>query len=233
MKKTKNKQKPLLIALFLFFTMMLLQTTTQSVWVNPGTTFNCENEYYSTTIPVNFTNITISDTWISFNSIGFNITSTSIIYINISNITDNPSTTIDNETVISFNTSTTNLNVTFNISGLKNTHNYIVYNATSNETIISSADGTIQWIHNLTSNYVFIITDGEAAPAGPAPPATPDDFTERITQLAIPVIIAATLIIMLLAMLYAGGLTAETFTIWLILFIIAMITIFTIFGISI
>jgi hypothetical protein len=57
--------------------------------------------------------------------------------------------------------------------------------------------------------------------------------TTNIVEIAIPAIIALTLIVVLLAMLYTGTLTIESFVTWLILFFIAMIAIFTIFGISI
>jgi hypothetical protein len=64
-------------------------------------------------------------------------------------------------------------------------------------------------------------------------PSYDSPATTNIIGIAIPVIISLTLIVMLLAMLYTGTLTVETFVTWLILFIIAMIAIFTIYGISI
>jgi hypothetical protein len=53
--------------------------------------FVCDNEYYSVTIPLIFDIITISDHWLSFNGLGFNVTYAGArVYNNISSIVSDP-----------------------------------------------------------------------------------------------------------------------------------------------
>ena len=72
----------MLIILFLSLATAYLPINTVSalVW-GAGVTFNCDNEYYTTTVPITVGNLTIDTHWISVNGMGFNATSAVTVYI--------------------------------------------------------------------------------------------------------------------------------------------------------
>ena len=97
------------------------------------------------------------------------------------------------------------------------------YSTTYSWTIMAVDNGS----HIPVSRTYYFTT--MAAPYGTGPGAA----SETIIVYIMPTIIAVALIMVLLVMLYSGALTVESFVMWLILFLIAMIAIFVIYGITI
>jgi hypothetical protein len=196
----------------------------------PGITWTVDNETYGISVPMSFDNWTLGAHWIRFNGLGFNITSTNPIYLNFSYFNNQPRTTIPGETVYTYTMTCAAGTTWFNISGLKPSYQYKYKLDGGDYTNINTdATGLLSYSYNAWSTHTYGLYDRL--------PSTPVEYnneaTDSIMNIAIPAILAITLIVVLLAILYAGALTIETFVTWLILFFIAMIAIFTIFGISI
>jgi len=133
-------------------------------------------------------------------------------------------------------TSTPSTSVTFSISTFPLTYTYAVY---KDGVLITSSFNTVTGVLSFTNSgwtthtfKIYRYTGGVPPPGTPGS-STANTVNNNILGIAIPVIIAAALILVLFAMLATGALTVETFVTWLILFIISMIAIFVIFGIHV
>jgi hypothetical protein len=61
--------------------------------------------------------------------------------------------------IFNISISTTNRNVTFNLSGLKPAYQYMLLNGSTMQARLTSASGALQWRHNLTASHVFTLWD--------------------------------------------------------------------------
>lgn len=133
-----------------------------AIIIDPTIVFTEDNITYGVTVPIDFNNITFDAHWMNFNGLGFNITCTNPVFINFS-LFGNPYSVTAGMKIFKFTTSTPNRNCTFNITGLKTSHAYVVYNGSTLKSITSSNPlGYIQWKHNLTSSHTFILYDTNA-----------------------------------------------------------------------
>ena len=110
------------------------------VW-NPGVTFNCDNEYYSTTVVLTVDNISISTHWFSVNGIGFNTTAPNPVYINFSSFKINPRSSTGY--LMNFTEQHLTEATQYIISGLKPLHNYTWITNSTDYPQTSSASGTL------------------------------------------------------------------------------------------
>ena len=156
--------KPLFLILMLFLSLFVGLVPNQSVravWINPGVYLTCINENYSVIAPINFTNIILNPTNITFNGMGFNLTAPSKVYVNFSTITNHPLTTVAGDTVFSFLAYTSGI-VTYNISGLKIAHAYNLTNGSTYKMLTSSLNGKVEWIRpapGVPGTITYILTD--------------------------------------------------------------------------
>lgn len=163
--------------LLIFLSIIPTMPVSALVW-GAGVTFNCDNEYYTTTVPITVDNLTIDTHWISVNGIGFNATSAVTVYVNFSSIQTDPHTTYGY--IMNFTEQhAAGTAVQYIISGLKLNHDYIwVTNGTdypqtskSTGTLYLNQTGNLR-SHKLydpdipTTTGIFVSVGWGAIPAG-------------------------------------------------------------------
>jgi len=132
---------------------------------DPGVTWTVDNITYGISVPMGFDNWTLGSHWMSFNGLGFNLTSSNNIFINYSYFRSHPKSTTAGDILFRFNASTVaGTSVTFNISGLKSRGHYYLSNDTSMVPFLSSLLGSVQWVHNTWSSGEFFLTDAVIPP---------------------------------------------------------------------
>jgi hypothetical protein len=147
------------ILIFILFTGYIVSAET----IAPGFTWIVGNVTYGVSKTLSFNNWTLGPTWLRLNGIDLNFTCVNASWFNFSSFNAHPRSTSSGEVVFNFTTNTTNRNCTFNISGLKTTHTYMLLNGTALEAI-TSGSGKLQWRHNLTSDHVFTLFDWAFTP---------------------------------------------------------------------
>jgi len=154
------------ILFFILFLLVVsifpLNINTGAFIVSPGVTYNCDNEYYSVTTPVDFDNITTDVHWISFNGIGFNVSSALTFYMNISAICPYPKSSLGY--IINWTGQKPGAAVAYYwINGLKLSHNYILYKNASSELKMTAVNGSFM-INQTESTRDYKIRDGVNSP---------------------------------------------------------------------
>jgi hypothetical protein len=125
--------------------------------VFPTDSFNCDNEYYSTTTGILFQNITLDNHWFNVNGIGFNISSTPTIYVNFSSIASHPKSSTG--WILNWTSDRVGAGTPYYwINGLKPSHDYILYSNMSAFAKTTLSNGSIQ-INQTTSKKVYQIYD--------------------------------------------------------------------------
>lgn len=142
------KKSVIILSLFLFF----LVYNVNAVTVDETNTITIENETYRFAHEMNFTEINIERTNVTFNLTTFNVSSPNDINITIHQIA--------NYSTINFTSNvTSSCLVWFNFSGLLTSYNYsILYNGTYNQTVETNADGDLSfnYIHTLGNHTLLI-----------------------------------------------------------------------------
>ena len=82
----RNTKIPLWLVIFFLIGVTI---SARAIWISVGTQFVVQNKTYTVTHTMNFHTITISDTYIVFNTTGFFVTSGNAITISLSFIHSN------------------------------------------------------------------------------------------------------------------------------------------------
>lgn len=142
------KKSIIILSLFLFF----LVYNVSAVTVDETNTITIENETYRFAHEMNFTEINIERTNVTFNLTTFNVSSPNDINITINQIA--------NYSTINFTSNvTSSCLVWFNFSGLLTSYNYsILYNGTYNQTVETNVDGDLSfnYTHTLGNHTILI-----------------------------------------------------------------------------
>ena len=156
-------------------------TTNNTIY--PGARFNVDNEYYGAG-PSSFIvdNASSGTDWVSYNGLGFNVTSSSTIYINISSLASHPkSISTNNSLLIAFNASSLiGSSVTFTINGLQPSQTYRLHNDSSLNTLTSSVSGVLSFSRSswTTHSYgIYYSSSGTTPPAVTTNASTSIGFT--------------------------------------------------------
>ena len=144
---------------------------------DPGVTWTVDNITYGISVPMGFDNWTLGSHWMSFNGLGFNLTSPNPVFINFSYFRSHPKSTALGDMIVQFTrTQTTVLPFTmyYNISGLKNSHQYNYnINLGSWLFVTSNATGTIHFNTALPGTLIIKLYDyGYSSPTVQTDPAT-------------------------------------------------------------
>jgi len=148
--------------------------------ISPGMTYTVGNIVYGVSVPMDFDNFTFAS-WIVFNGLGFNVTSSSTLYVNLSYSVSHPKSLTTNTSVVSFNASTlAESSVTFAINGLKASQTYRLRNDTTWTTITSTVGGVLSFSRSswTTHSYgIYYTSSGTTPPAVTTNASTSIGFT--------------------------------------------------------
>jgi len=124
--------------------------------------FEVGNENYTVNNEMSFDDIMWSSSWIRFDDIDFNITSSNDINITLYSINSNPSATSVNELVLRFSAETTSGTVYFNISGLETNQSYDVYrDDVLMSSLTSNNAGSLNFTSAVWSSHDFKIYEDD------------------------------------------------------------------------
>lgn len=141
MKVLRNRILISLVLFLLLFSLLPISPVSAWTWAT-GVTFNCDNEYYITSVSLDIDTVIIDTHWISVNGIGFNTTSAGNVYINFSTIKSSPLTDVGY--IMNFTEQhVSGFTVQYIINGLKPSYDYIWMTNGSDYPQTSSASGTL------------------------------------------------------------------------------------------
>lgn len=159
MNNLRNRIRITLIFFLLVASLLPIPLVSAWVW-NPGVTFNCDNEYWSTTTPLDVDNVTVDVHWISTNGIGWNVSyAGSYIYNNLSSIKSYPRSSVGY--IVNWTQQkpyTVGVYSYYYIGGLKPNHEYQLYSNGSSTPHTANATGVLYFASSVSStnrNYAL------------------------------------------------------------------------------
>ena len=157
----KTETLGLIILLLLSILVSMGYSVSADIQMNTDQVFNVENENYSFASALTFTQILHNDTWITFNSTGFNVTSTNDINISLSYLNSNIPSASSGDTVLSFSAESSGGLVWFNLSGFDANQSYAVFRDNVKISgLTSNADGNLSFTNTVWSDHDFDIKRG-------------------------------------------------------------------------
>ena len=149
---------------------LCLISIAKGITIDPDVEFIVENETYMVQSVMDFSSITIAETYIIFNSTGFYISSDNNIFITLIYLHNEINGADDGEKILEFYAETSSGTVWFNISGFPMGNEYII-NRDSIPMVYSTADsfGFISYNNSNWSTHHFEITQTATAPANNPP----------------------------------------------------------------
>ena len=164
------------------FSLFCFSIVTQGVIIDPDIEFIVENETYVVQTSMDFDSITISETYIVFNTTGFHISSPNNIRITLVSLHGDITGADNGEKVLAFYAETSNGEVWFSLSGFPINNEYVV-NRNGDPISYPTANnsGFITYSNSDWSIQLFEIIQTAAAPPN-TPPVVADIPNQMIDQ---------------------------------------------------
>lgn len=185
------KIKPLFLILMLLaslFIGFIPNNTVRAVWIYPGTYFGVGYTNYTVNVPINFSQIIINTTNITFNHCNFRfnqIPSTSKVNISFVSLIANPLVAASGNTIVDYYryTAATPITMWHNITGLKPSYVYrwIVDPPAADNFVTSNVSGGIAFSTTATGTHRYTIYD-YGATADMTPPAITINYAGHLND---------------------------------------------------